>query len=565
MVQTTNQLFYRFLSMGLIFGLFLPLQFYCQKIKAKESQPKLIVLIAVDGLGADIFKRYDSFFSGGFRRLRDEGMNFTNAMVDHAMTISHPGHVTLATGMIPAHHGIVDAAFYERQGEKWQFTDAVQDDAEKIIGFSDLSGVSPRKIQSTTLPQWILLNDKKSRFAAVGTGRYSSLLHAGNLPGDVYWFDETTGRYVTSSYYQNDYPDWLEKFNRERLAEFIENSFEWKSIVPKSALSLARRDNSLFKGFELGKLPHIFKEEISKDKQTNVKSHYRWFADTPWADAATLALAKETITQKSLGQRDSTDYLSIVVSQVDDISHHYGSGSMEQFDNLLRLDRELGEFFNFLDKTVGKNNYLIALSADHGMMDIPEYRQKAGKAARRVTHEEINSALEKVRSISQTNASYDEKAEKIAQALEEFDFVASAMTPQQLLKEGKNSDPFIKLFRNSYSAKRVPRFPLFDFDDGTSPIGESGVVVRFTEGSVLDLGPAIHGSPYEYDRRVPLIFMGKGISKSTSKELVRTLDVAPTLAEIAGIKFPCGLDGNAILLKKANKDTKQTTSQSKCN
>ncbi len=107
MVQTTNQLFYRFLAMGLIFGLFLPLQFYCQKIKAKESQAKLIVLIAVDGLGADIFNRYDSLFSGGFRRLRHEGMNFTNAMVDHAMTISHPGHVTLATGMSPAHHGIV--------------------------------------------------------------------------------------------------------------------------------------------------------------------------------------------------------------------------------------------------------------------------------------------------------------------------------------------------------------------------------------------------------------------------------------------------------------------------
>lgn len=530
----------------------------------KDQSPKLVVMIAVDGLGADIFNRYDSLFSGGFRRLKNEGMNFTNAMVNHSMTISHPGHVTLATGMNPSHHGIVDAAFYERHGNKWQFTDAVQDDAEKIIGFPDVPAVSPKKIQSATFPQWILQNDKKSRFAAVGTGKYSSLLHAGNQTGDVYWFDQDVGRYVTSSYYLKNYPDWLEKFNRDRLPEFIEDSFEWKSAVPKDSLSLARPDNSLFKGFELGKFPHIFKNEISAERQKDVKSHYRWFADTPWADAATLALAKEAITQKSLGQRDSTDYLSIVVSQVDDISHHYGSGSLEQFDNLLRLDRELGEFFNFLDKTVGKNNYLIALSADHGMMDIPEYRSKAGKTARRISAEEINAALEKVRAVSQTNASYDEKAEKTAQVLEKFDFVASAMTPQQLLKTENSSDPFIRLFKNSYSAMRVPRFPLFDFNDGTSPIGEAGVVVRLTEGSVIDLGPAIHGSPYEYDRYVPLLFMGKGVTKSTSNELVTTADVAPTLAKLAGIKFPSELDGEVLSLKKASDNAMKAGSQSKC-
>lgn len=518
-------------------------------LSTKKGRPKLVVMIAVDGLGADIFERYKSLYTGGFRRLINTGMNFTQTSVNHAFTISHPGHVTLSTGMNPSHHGIVDAAFYKRDGQDWKYVDAVRDYSEHIVGVPDAPGVSPKQILVSSLPEWIMEDDPQSRFAAIGSGQYSSLLHAGHLRGDVYWFDVGAGRYVTSSYYRNDYPDWVERFNREELPRFIESSAIWENTVPQYARKLARRDDASYEGFGgHTTFPHIFKKESSHAKDSKV--YAGWFKSLPMADDATLALAKEAINARQLGQRNSVDYLSIVVSQVDDIGHGFGAGSQEQLDNLLRLDRELGDFFTYLDKKVGKNNYLIALSADHGMMDIPESIQETGKFARRLTEEEIKAVLKAVQTAPvNPGDNRDEIADKISKIIKNYDFVADVMTYQQLLGNETSKDPFISYFKNSFNPDRVPRYPLFDFSDGSSPIGKAGLVVRLKRNVMIDLDRAVHGSVYEYDRNVPLIFMGYGIKAGSSSKTVHTIDVAPTLAQLAGIKFPKNLDGHPLLMK----------------
>jgi predicted AlkP superfamily pyrophosphatase or phosphodiesterase len=547
---------HKLFSSILLFGLCLHLPLFRPDVSGKEQRLRLVILIAVDGLGADILGRYDSLFTGGFRRLRDQGMSFTNAMVNHALTISHPGHVTLSTGMNPSRHGIVDAAFYQREGGRWRFVDAVRDDQERIIGFAGAAGASPRNILVSALPEWIVSADPQARFVAVGTGRYSSLLHACRMRGDVYWFDNEVGRYVTSSYYRQDYPDWVDRFNREELPRYIESSAIWRSTVPPHARRLARRDDAPYEGYEgHTSFPHYLKDAAPKDNPNDPKALSRWFKNTPTADAATLALAKEAIRARSLGQRGSTDYLSIVVSQVDDISHSYGSGSQEQLDNLLRLDRELGDFLKFLDKKVGEGHYLVALSADHGMMDMPEYQREIGQPGRRITEEEINAVLREVSSvISRSPGTREETAARVAKAVKRYDFVADAMTPKQMLGASTSSDPFVTLYRNSYSSDRVPRFPLFDLSKGTSPVAEAGVVVRLVRGAIVDLDRAVHGSPYEYDRHVPLIFMGYGIRAGSSAEPVGVVDVAPTLARLAGINFPSGLDGRPLLVKRPKKE-----------
>ena len=524
-----------------------------EEISAKKNaRPKLVIMIAVDGLGADIFQRYQSFYTGGFRRLLDTGMNFMQASVNHAFTISHPGHVTLSTGMNPSHHGIVDAGFYQKNGQDWQYVDALRDSSEKILAVSGAVGVSPRKIIASALPEWIIEDDPQSRFAAVGTGQYSSLLHAGRLRGDVYWFDIDAGRYVTSTYYRNDYPDWVERFNREELPRFIESSAVWENTVPLDARKLARRDDASYEGYGgHTTLPHIFKKESSHAKDSKI--YAGWFKSTPIADDATLALAKTAVDAKQLGQRNSVDYLSIVVSQVDDISHGFGAGSQEQFDNLLRLDRALGDFFDYLDKKVGKENYLVALSADHGMMDIPEYLQETGKPARRITEEEIKKVLKEVQSVEiKSGDSRDAIAGKISQVLKRFDFVADVMTPRQLLGNAPAKDSYLSFFRNSYSPDRVPHYPLFDFSDGTSPIARAGIAVRLKKYVMIDFDRAVHGSVYEYDRNVPLIFTGFGVKAGSSSKVVHTTDVAPTLAKLAGVKFPKNLDGHPLSMKARN-------------
>jgi predicted AlkP superfamily pyrophosphatase or phosphodiesterase len=520
--------------------------------RGDTGRPALVVVIAVDQLGEDLMERYDPLFTGGFRRLRDQGMSFSEARVDHAISISHPGHVTLATGDSPARHGIVDAAFYEGPSGARKFVDALADPAEHIVGAPELPGVSPRKILASTLSEWVQAADPRARIAAVGSGQYSSLLHAGHAKGDVYWYAGAAGRYVTSTSYRQELPEWVERFNRESLPRFKEGSLRWESTVPEAARALARPDASPWEA--RGRhttFPHLFADETPPERQNQAARDWR-LAVTPMLDAATLALAAEAVRSLELGQRGVTDALSIVVSQVDDIGHWYGPRSQEQLDDLLRLDRELGDFLAFLDRTVGAGRYVVALSADHAAPDIPEHRREAGENARRVTEAEIDAVLAEVKAaLAQPSASQDaspeELAARVAAVVKRFDFVADAMTPADLAAPGAAADPFRALYRNNVRPDRVPRYPLFSFADGTSPVGEAGVTVRLVEGAMLDLDPVVHGSPYDVDRRVPLVFFGAGVRAGRSAAPARTVDLAPTLARLAGIAPPAGLDGHALL------------------
>ena len=525
----------------------------CRSPAPQRDRPKLVILIVVDQLRADLLERYDTLFTGGFRRLRDRGMRFTNTTVDHAITVSHPGHVTLATGLVPARHGLVDAAFFAGPPGSRRLVDSLEDPGETIPGAPGQKGVSPRKILASTLPEWFTRADPQARAVMLGSGQYSSLLHAGRFRGDVYWYSIQSGRYVTSSYYRKDYPDWLERFNRETLPRFQRESSPWMDRVPAAGHALALPDRVPFEadGVHIA-FPHRLEDVIPparlRDAAAREKALAWWLAATPTLDAATLSLARESVRARSLGRRRSTDYLALVVSQVDDIGHSYGPFSLEQLDNLLRLDRELGEFFDFLDETVGERRTLVALSADHGVPNIPEQDRERGRQARRLKAEEIQSALDEADRVAAGRpGTPDEIATRVADVLIRHDFVADVMTPALLLAPGDTCDPFTALYRNSYRPDRVPRFPLFSLKHEGQGAGRYGVAVRLTAGTMVDLDPAVHGSPYDVDRRVPLLFMGAVIPPGLSDVRARTVDVAPTLACLAGIPVPAGLDGRCLI------------------
>jgi len=515
------------------------------------QRPALVVVIAVDQLGEDLLERYDKLFTGGFRRLRDQGMSFSEARVDHAITISHPGHVSLATGDEPARHGIVDAAFYEGPPGARKLVDAVADPGFPIVGARGLPGASPQKILVSTLSEWIAAADPQARVVALGSGQYSSLLHAGHARGDVYWYSGAVGRYVTSSFYRQDDAAWVTSFNERTLPLFMQRSRVWESTVPEAARSLARPDDSPYEARgKFTTFPHRFEDEVPPAQRDDPRALPWRLSVTPMLDEATLSLAEDAVRAQELGRRGTTDILSIVVSQVDDIGHWYGPRSQEQLDNLLRLDRELGEFLAFLDQSVGEGRYVLALSADHAAPDIPEHRREAGETARRITGEEIKTVLDEVRAAivqATQDGTPDEIASRVAAAVKRHDFVAAAMTPAELSGNGQAADTFLTLYRNSWRPDRVPRFPLFTSADGTSPVGAAGVMVRLTEGSMIDIDPVVHGSPYDEDRRVPLLFFGAGVRHGRSAEPARTIDLAPTLARLAGIPVPPELDGRALI------------------
>lgn len=514
-----------------------------------SGQPKLVLLVAVDGLRADLLDRYDPVFQDGFRRLRDHGKRFENAVVDHGITVSHAGHVTLATGNFPSHHGIVDAAFYVPDADTRRLVDAVDDTSETIVGVSGSRGASPSKVLCEGLGEWIAKADPEAKSLAVGSGYVSSLLYSFHSPSEVYWYMGSEGKYVTSTFYRSRYPEWVTRFNNHDLPGYINASRAWECSVPASARNLAREDYASYEADHVHTtFPHIYEEELGKATPGSRSALKRWLAWTPFLDGATLALAKQGIEKLSLGQRRTTDYVAVVLSQVDNASHYYGPLSLETLDVLMRLDRELGEFFRFLDEKIGAGQYVLALSSDHGFPNVPEYQQEIGKPGSRVTEVEINGLLDEVNVLLKDSSVFSkEVALRVAEVAERYGFVAEAYTPEELLAGNNSADEFLRLYKNSYREDRVPRLPLFSLTTFHSAVGKAGAMLRLKEGAMIDLDVAIHGSPYFYDRRVPIIFFGAGVHPGFSNVAVRTVDVAPTLAQLAGIPIPANIDGRALI------------------
>lgn len=524
----------------------------CRSDEVREeaaTAPRLAVFIAVDQLGSDVLEQYGPYLPGGLGRLLREGARFENGRVDHAITVSHPGHVTLSTGLDPARHGIVDAAFYEGEAGARRYTDAVADSAERLLGLDGEAagdGASPRHILADGLWEWAAASG--ARRVAIGTGRHSSLLYA-RTPGDVYWFDPRLPGYLTSTFYRDSLPGWVRAFNSDSLPVFLADT-AWTFSAPDSLRSLARPDSDAWEsGGTHPTFPHRFHDEMPARYRSNPRAVVSWFANTPMLDAVTLGLARSAVRARKLGQRDETDLLVVVLSQIDDIGHWYGPWSLEQLDNLWRLDAELGAFFDFLDETVGRDRWVLGLSADHSAPAAPEARRERGERAERVTEAQVDEALAAASEAAEAAGSDPAaRAAAVATAVERFPWVADAMTPEELLGDGAAQDSFVRLYRHSYSETRVPRYPVFSFEDGRSVVAREGVAVRLQPWAMLDLDVVVHGSPYLYDRRVPIIFYGDGVTAGCRDAPATTKDVAPTLGGLAGFTVPDGLDGHRLAL-----------------
>lgn len=505
----------------------------------KAETPRLVVMVVCDGLRGDLLRRYDAAFQYGFRRLLDGGMRFDRATVDHAITVSHAGHVTLATGCQPSHHGIVDAAYYVPSGGTRVLVDAVADSTERTPGVPDASGASPRQVDAPGLGHWIAAHSAGSRTLAVGSGRYSSLLHAHDRDHVVYWYLASAGRYVTSTYYRGEDPEWITGFNADYVPAQMNVAQDWECSVPHANRTLARPDSAWYEGDHAHTtFPHRMKYELDEPNPE------QWLAWSPFLDEATLELAFRGVAALSLGQRESVDYLSIVLSQTDDTAHYYGPLSLEHLDVLVRLDRWLGRFLDRLDATVGRGGYVLALTSDHGFVDVLEYRKERGLPAYRIAAEEIDSLMALADSVATANPETAPRA--VADLAQSWDIVADAMVVSDLLTRD-DGDDFHRLFRNSCRLDRIPRLPIFSLTTWESALGRAGVVVRLNEGTMIDLNAANHGSANAYDRDVPIVFYGAGVAAGRSDRPARTIDVAPTLATLAGVPIPKDVDGSPLI------------------
>jgi predicted AlkP superfamily pyrophosphatase or phosphodiesterase len=491
------------------------------------ARPRLAVMVVVDQLRQPYLERYDDLFTGGFRRLLDQGRLYTRATHDHAVTETAVGHATLATGVYPMRHGIVANEWQERTPKGLVDVSNVGDSTVKIVDHPTLAGVSPHYLARPGLADWLLAVSPRSQVASVSGKDRGAVLPAAHAKGQVYWFEPRAGRFVTSTYYRDKYPTWADDFTARTLPRYARDSV-WASQLPAAALGRASADtvpwegNGVLTGF-----PHRFADEGRAGR------FWDWFVGTPMLDAATLDYARTMVTSLGLGRDDAPDFLNVSLSQTDRIGHAYGPASREQLDNLLRLDRELGEFFAFLDRTVGAGRWVVGLSADHGSLVAPETPWPGEPAGRRGTAAE-KATLKAIRDTAAFLEDDPGTPARTVAALKRLPFVADAYAHAQLLN-GTPADSFAVLARRALYPGRFAA----DF----SPYG---VEVRLAEGWLGSVRGTGHGTPYWYDRHVPLLFMGPGIAAGRDTTRASTADFAPTLARVLGVPAPADLDGRAL-------------------
>ncbi|HKY60052.1 MAG TPA: alkaline phosphatase family protein [Gemmatimonadota bacterium] len=492
------------------------------------ERPALVVMLTVDQLSQELLDRYEGAFTGGFRRLIDHGRWYVNAAHDFAGTSTAPGHATLSTGTYPSRHGVIANEWHEQVDGAWLEVSNVGDSTVQIPGRPELAGVSPRKLMRTGLADWMLAADPRTLVASVSAKDRGAVHAAGHVRGHVYWFANEIGAFVTSTYYRDRQPEWIDRFNEELMAAYAADSV-WTSTVPSTEAWRSDPDTAAYEGDEASpQFPHRFGAPGERTV------FWEWFERTPMLDAATLDLARLVVQETGLGRDSVPDLLNVSLSQTDRVGHDFGPLSREQLDNLLRLDRELGDFFAFLDTSLGDGRWMAALSADHGiLMTGQDLRAGDGSSVRRWTPGE-EAAFDSIRAEAARGGGGSASPARLAESLERLDFVAEAYTHEELLR-GEPADSFAVLERRSLYPGRAR--------DEFSPWG---VEVRFDPWFLdRELGSG-HGTAYWYDRNVPMIFVGPGIAAGRDPARASTVDFAPTLARLLGIPYPDDLDGTPL-------------------
>jgi len=499
------------------------------------SRPTLLVFVTVDQMRADYFTRFDKQLTGGLRRLYDGGAFFAQGYQDHGITETAPGHASTMSGRFPVHTGIV----MNSQG-----VNGVPN-AALIDALPSEPGASPVRFQGTTLTDWIRATEPQMRFLSVSRKDRGAILPIGRSKGDVYWWS-ANGKFTTSRYYADSLPDWVTAFNGRRLAQSYAGK-AWELLLPANAYS---EPDSV--PIESGGVDYVFPHQVPSDPMLAA----RVMAGFPWMDDITLAFAFTGMQKLGLGMApDRTDVLAISLSTTDAIGHRFGPDSRELHDQILRLDRALGEFLDSLFRVRDQRNVLVALTGDHGMAPFPTLKSTIfpNHEARRVSLEPQWAAFQSRLLAAGVDTS--------AVEMEEAEVVVTQ--PDKFAKARVNADSAIATF--GADAKRVQGVLRADLISAIAradtvhdaiarrwlhmfrPDGAVRLIVTLTPYSYWSgVNIATHGSPHDYDANVPVLFYGSGVRTGRYADTVRVVDMAPTIAELVGVKPLEPIDGRVL-------------------
>ncbi len=494
--------------------------------------PTLVVLIAIDQFRGDYLERFGSQYTGGLARISKGGAWYTNAHHDHAITETAPGHATLLAGRFPRSTGIT----MNRVG--------VEDEMSPLIAGGLGAGASPHRFMGTTLVDWVHTKDAASRALSVSAKDRAAILPIGKSRNSVYWYSPD-GRFTTSKYYRDTLPSWASAWNARHLPMHYAGK-SWDLLLPESAYP--EKDSVPVEGSGTF---FTFPHDIPEDSLLAAGA----IRGTPFIDEMILSFALHGVQSMSLGKGPTTDVLSISLSGTDYVGHRYGPDSREIHDQLLRVDRSLGAFLDSLYKLRDPSTIVLALSGDHGAGTIPELKTDIMPLPTRVS---LRSVLPALRA--------GLRAAKVDTTAIDIDVQIVSADRAMFSVANVNADSVLTVFaaavRGINGVARVDWFKKLFADTATDPIARRwshqfpanapiDLLITLTPYSLWGTIVASHGSPYDYDSNVPLVFYGAGVAAGKHSEFVRTVDLAPTLAELVGVKPTERLDG--VILRSALK------------
>jgi len=537
---------------------------YSQKIEKKgkaisNNQPKLVIGIVVDQMRADYVYRFaDKFGEGGFNRLLSQGFECSNTNYNYVPTYTGPGHAAIYSGTVPYYNGIIANDWYERKvGHKVYVT---EDTTVKTIGSnSDAGKMSPRRLLSTTITDELqLFNNKQSKVIGICLKDRGSILPAGHFPHSAYWFDNKTGNWITSSYYTNELPTWVNRFNDKKLAEQY-LSKPWNTLYPIAQYTVGLANGSPFrlpyKGEESNQFPHDLPKIMNKEG-------YELLRSTPFGNSFTTDFAIETIAQEKLGKGNFTDFLALSFSSTDYIGHQFGINAIETEDTYARLDKDLERFFRFVDSSIGIENVLIFLTADHGAAQTPSQMQSLNIPAGIFKSHKIKDSLSKFISKQYGEANwvlhYDNQQFWLNNSLLENKKLDRNKLIEICLNYLKKMEGVQDVFNTADLLNSNTTAGLVDhLIRGISPLRSGDILMTLQPGwfdaHYAANGGTTHGSGHVYDTHVPLYWFGWHIKQGASSSPVFITDIAATLSDLLHIARPNACIGNPLtemLIKK---------------
>ncbi len=537
--------------------------------ESEDNRPKLILQITVDQLRGDLPTRYyDRFGKGGFRYLWEKGVVYTNAHHAHANTETIVGHTTLATGAHPSVHGMIGNVWFDRKSGRTIYniedpdyrllTKGADVDADAEIDPTQRAarteGRSPSAILVTTFADELRsYSGGKSRAYGVSVKDRSAVSMAGHS-GKAFWFSKANGEFVTSNYYFERYPQWVNDWNDRKLSQGYAGK-TWQLLHDKKTYLFGDSDNRAWETDVAGfgrVFPHPYGSSEGKYYTTLLTL-------SPAGDELTLDFAKTLLEKEKLGKGEATDYLSVSFSCTDYVGHVFGPSSLEAEDNILRLDRMLAELIQFVDQEVGLEKTLIVLSSDHGGPDAPGYLKSLKIPAGYVQPE----TWEKEPAISGLKEQFGIRGELIAKYQHPYVYLSKEVLDNKRIDRQKLEAavvqelakfPGVFMAVSSAALRRgnLPDTPLYRSVVNNFYAKRSGdlYVVFEPNWFINDFGgltvASNHGSPWQYDSYVPIVFAGAGLKAQKVHRKVFTVDIARTLSAFVGAKPPSGAVGEVL-------------------